>query len=153
MKKILVLFTILLFAGSTAFAQCSKSCRSTCGSKKTYVPTAVKESFSKSYSDIKSPNWKKQGAHYQASFVSDDQKTIVLLDSKGNVVEERKEIDKSDLPSRIKSTLKKKYGDSELVKAEEVLKDGKTMYKLRLKSKDGNSSSLVFNASGKLQDS
>ena len=131
MKKILIL-AIFAFATMEVNAQKMTADK---------VPSVVKESLMKTYTNAKGVKWDKENADYEASFKIDGKDMSVVFDAKGMEKEVETDVKFSELPMPVQMALKgKKVKEAAIIK-----KGGKTYYEAEVGGKD-----LLFEADGKM---
>jgi hypothetical protein len=79
-----------------------------------YLPKEVKLKFQSLYSqNIEGINWQKKFNKYQADFNLNNKSISLIFNKKGNLLNERIEIDLMDVPSLVFQKIKKSYIDKE----------------------------------------
>lgn len=113
--------------------------------KEADVPTAVKDSFKKSYKEAREAKWEKEGANFEAEFEIGETEQSVLLDASGRILETEVEIKVEELPTAVKEYVTKNYKDTKIKEAAKIT-DAKGMvtYEAEIKGKD-----LIFDSDGK----
>ena len=131
MKKIIILAVF-------AFATMEVNAQKMTADK---VPSVVKESLMKTYTNAKGVKWDKENADYEASFKIDGKDMSVVFDAKGMEKEVETDVKFSELPMPVQMALKgKKVKEAAIIK-----KGGKTYYEAEVGGKD-----LLFEADGKM---
>ena len=130
--------TILAFTTLSFFSAGAQKIE---GSK---VPTPVKFSFAKKYTDI-TPKWEKEKDNYEANFKQNGQTMSVIIDPNGNFIETETDIKPTELPSPVLVYLKEHYKDKAIKEAAMITKaDGTITYEAEVPGMD-----LIFDANGK----
>lgn len=113
--------------------------------KEANVPTAVKDSFKKSYKDAKEAKWEKEGANFEAEFEIGETEQSVLIDASGRILETEVEIKVEELPTAVKDYITKNYKDAKIKEAAKITDTkGMVNYEAEIKGKD-----LIFDSTGK----
>ncbi len=73
-----------------------------------------------------------------------------ILDAEGNFLEIDEQIKLSKLPVEVSAALKTKYPGTKLVRAAEVLKEGKTVYEVVVDKSDSKSLQITLDKMGKV---
>lgn len=130
--KTRILLAIFLLLGITAFAQ------------KQEVPAAVKNKFATLYPDVKSAEWEKEGANYEAEFKVDKMETTVVFDAAGNLLATETEIPVDALPQGAKDFLAKTAPGKKITEAVKIVAaNGTVSYEAEADDKD-----FLFDANG-----
>lgn len=110
------------------------------------ISEAAKQSLKKTYPTAQKTHWGKEGANYEASFVSGGKNMSVVVDAKGNILETETAISAKELPSGVWSYLKSKFGEGYKINETAIIvkADGSKMYEAEVKGKD-----YLFDTSGK----
>jgi uncharacterized membrane protein YkoI len=99
MKNLIILLFLALVFNSIVFGQKVKP-----------VPTAVRKSFSQKFPKIKRVIWDNSVVKiWEAEFRIHGNEYSVLFDIKGDWIKTEHEIDANEIPSIVKSTLKKEF--------------------------------------------
>ena len=139
MKKVTILMLGLVMILSQACAQTQKN-----------VPTKVKTTFAQKFPNAKKVKWDKENAtEWEAEFKMKGKEYSANFDNNGNWKETEYRINKSDIPSAVKSTLDKNFNGYKIEVAEvSETADGK-VYEFMIEK--GNSDmEVVVNSDGKL---
>ena len=141
MKK-LFLISALLFTGIAVNAQDIKT---------SAVPDAVKQSFAKLYPNIVDVKWEMEEANYEAKFKQNKEKTDLLFDTSGKLIQTETKINSvNDLPLAVTNTLKKDFSGYEFEDTEKIkMADGKEFYKVEAELKE-KEYELLFDTAGML---
>jgi hypothetical protein len=135
MKKIFILQ--LLFATMSMQAQ-------------TKAPVAVRDAFSKQFSDAKNVKWGRENAkEYEANFKLNGVNMSANYDLQGNWKETETEIAINDLPEAVVKSINAKYPGATISGADKIEKaDGKIIYEADIKV-NGNKKEIELFADGK----
>lgn len=109
------------------------------------VPSAVKESFYKTYPGLKDVSWEKEkDGNFEAEFKSGGKEQSVVLDSKGAILETETEIAVAELPATVQEYIAKTYKDAKIKEAARITDaKGVISYEAEVKGSD-----LLFDAKG-----
>ncbi len=114
MKKAILILAILSMGG---FALAQKV-------KESAVPAPVKSGFVALYATDKVDNWKKEKGNYEASFMKDSKKMLVLFKPNGDWIETKAQIDASELPAPVTTYVKNNYPGQTIWDAYKITKSG-----------------------------
>ncbi len=130
-SKFFLLTIILILTASFSFAQDQKV-----DLKK--VPAKVLESFHKAYpkADIKGTSIEKENGHsyYEIESMQGTKHIDVLITHSGKITEVEETIPENELPAPVMKTLKGKFKDLKINKAERVTSGKKVTYELSIES-------------------
>ena len=104
MHKIALLIALALFSGNAVQAQ-------ELHPKESNVPDVVKQALTSLYPNAKDIEWLKKNRDHEAEFVDNNMSVSILFDKKGNVLNKKTEIDKSEYPAGVSEALKKDFVD------------------------------------------
>ena len=138
--KILKSLVVLLFIGFTVNAQDMASSE---------VPTAIQSQFKKAYKNATDIEWEKKLDNYQVEFEIDRMDYEVWYAANGKQVKLEKEIKPNELPTAIKSAIKKKYSDYSIDDCELREENGNVIYLLELE-KWFDEIEVIYDANAKL---
>ena len=138
--KILKSLVVLLFIGFTVNAQDMASSE---------VPTAIQSQFKKAYKNATDIEWEKKLDNYQVEFEIDRMDYEVWYTSDGKQVKLEKELHLNELPTAIKSAIKKKYSDYSIDDCELREENGNVIYLLELE-KWFDEIEVIYDANAKL---
>ena len=138
--KILKSLIVLLMVGFTVNAQDISSSE---------VPTAIQSHFNKAYKNATDIEWEKEMDHYQVEFEIDRMDYEVWYTSDGKQVKLEKELHLNELPTAIKSAIKKKYSDYSIDDCELREENGNVIYLLELE-KWFDEIEVIYDANAKL---
>ena len=113
------------------------------------VPSVVKNTFKNHFPNASGVEWEILNDDYEVSFNVKTIDHIALLDSSGNLVKYKYEIDKTQVPNSIKSFLEREAPGKKWEDAEYVIDGNSRYYQLE---RDGffNDKKLVVDSVGKL---
>ena len=119
--------------------------------KTSAVPDAVKQSFAKLYPNIVDVKWEMEEANYEAKFKQNKEKTDLLFDTSGKLIQTETKINSvNDLPLAVTNTLKKDFSGYEFEDTEKIkMADGKEFYKVEAELKE-KEYELLFDTAGML---
>ncbi|MEH6307143.1 PepSY-like domain-containing protein [Olivibacter sp. CPCC 100613] len=141
-KRILMGFFALLINAHLLFGQDIQASQ---------VPSVVINNFHKSFSNASDVEWKLQGdlfkVEFETGFLSTDHDA--WYDKGGKLIEHKEEISKNDLPSAVRTTIKKDYNNYRVDDVKKVTKGKQVVYTLELKSVR-EELKVAFDANGKL---
>ena len=107
MKNLMIL---MVLASTMAFTACGQ---------KSNVPAKVKTAFAKKFPNAKKASWDKENAkEWEAEFKMNGKKYSANFDNNGNWKETEYRINKSDIPSAVKSTLDSDFNGYKIEEAE-----------------------------------
>lgn len=158
MKKQLVLASIALFTGLSAFAQKTKVKVKTKPAVSVSAPAVVKTGFGEAYADTKATWSKTPSGNYVATFKdADGNKQTAEYSAKGEKRNSRTYVNVENTPEAIKTSLTEKYPDYDLnnVVKTETVNEGSayTFYKVEIKSKsDGTKKQVLVSPEGTIAD-
>jgi uncharacterized membrane protein YkoI len=143
MKKIPTLIAVLALIGSALAAGPSqaqapaKEVKAAPGVDLKILPPAVLEAFAKAYPKavIKgaSKETEKGVTYYEVESVDGKMNRDLLYTADGNAVEVEEAIVPGALPAAVIKALRKAYPGYKIIKAEDMLKDGKKVFELEIK--------------------
>jgi len=138
MKNLMIL---MVLASTMAFTACGQ---------KSNVPEKVKTAFAEKFPNAKKVSWDKENPkEWEAEFKMNGQKYSANYDNNGNWKETEYKINKSDIPSAVKSTLNKDFSGYKIEVAEiSETVDGK-VYEFMIE-KDNSDVELAIDSNGKL---
>lgn len=140
MKKVMIVLAILV----TGMAQAQKL-------KESEVPKAVKDSFAKSFPNIKGVEWSKESAtEFEAEFKNEGKEQSANFDQAGKWLGTETEIKKSELPQAVQTAIAKEFAGFKIEEAEKAETPDKGMfYEVELKKGELNYE-VQFSADGKV---
>ncbi|WP_304136993.1 PepSY-like domain-containing protein [Mesonia mobilis] len=138
--KILKSFIVLLMVGFTMDAQDINSSE---------LPTVIQSHFKQAYNNATDIEWEKEMDHYQVEFEIDRMDYEVWYTSDGKQVKLEKELHLNELPTAIKSAIKKKYSDYSIDDCELREENGNVIYLLELE-KWFDEIEVIYDANAKL---
>jgi hypothetical protein len=102
------------------------------------IPETAKKSISSTYPGVKDVKWEKEGANYEAGFMSGGKQLSIVLDAKGNILETETAISTNNLPAKAISYLKTKFGAGvKIAEAASIKKaDGTEVFEAEVKGTD-----------------
>ena len=133
MKSLFILL-FTLFIGTT-FAQ--------------NVPAAAKNKLKALYPKAEKVKWDTEAPNFEANFEVNDVEMSILLDAKGHLLETETEIEKDDLPSAVKSALKKDFSGYKIKETAKIEKNGKTTFEAQVE-KGETKLDAIYSPDGKL---
>lgn len=151
MKKIIVLFTALLFLATAGFAQ-KKHHHSSKAKKIVKVeiaPAAVQSAFAQNFSNTADVKWKKTAAgNWDAAFKQDSLQTDAEFTETGNLITTHTEYTAENLPENILSAVKAKYPDAAVREGVKIRRtDVASYYKVSI-DQGGANKDLLVNETG-----
>ena len=81
------------------------------------VPSAVRQSFSKSFPVAKNVRYTRQDQGYKVGFLWAEKQCFATLDKSGKLVETEKGIDASELPKEVKASVNRNFGGYAIIDA------------------------------------
>ncbi|MCF8316990.1 MAG: hypothetical protein K9I71_12735 [Ignavibacteriales bacterium] len=118
------------------------------------VPAKVKSSFAQAYPKVKNAKWnviaetEVYGAEYHALFNAGGQKTTVVLDDEGQILETKAEIKSSKLPASVKTFITSNFPGFQIFQAFKITgKSGGKFFEARIKLSEAEVD-LYFNNEG-----
>ena len=134
--------TIAIVFGATVFAQTGPK------SKKTTIPTEVKNAFAKEFPN-KKVKWGIEDGGYEAEFKINGIDASAVYDKNGNRKELEIDMEIKDLQTSIIDYIKKNYPTSKIHEAAKITDNKNTItYEAEIK-KGGKSYDVLFDATGK----
>jgi uncharacterized protein YxeA len=100
MKKIIIVFSVWLLFGLSAFSQEIKPDK---------VPNPVKQAFVKQYPAAKTVKYGFDNTDYKISFQEQGKECIVTYNATGKLLETEKEITSAGLPKEVSAAVAKKF--------------------------------------------
>lgn len=140
MKSTLGLLSVL--------ALCSFSCEDDLAQKD--VPAAVKEGFSAGFPDAARVEWEKSGESYEVEFIFNNLEHEALLNTAGDVLKFKHDVQPAELPEAVSNTISQKYSGMIISDSERVQQGDQDYYQLELE-KDEQELQMVFSADGQQQ--
>lgn len=136
---------------------------SACGNAQ-QVPQAVQEAFHKKFPNASQVEWGKENpAEYEAEFVQHGTRMSANFTADGSWKETETVIDRADLPEAVLATLSSDFADADVREAARIENAEGTLYEVEVGSsasmeeenegyeeEEGDSTDLIFDASGKL---
>jgi hypothetical protein len=142
MKKIIITFAAMLFAGSITLAQEKKPAGK---EQMEQVPQAVTDSFAKKYPDVKDARWEKEGKHWEAETKKGGKEFKLIFDVKGNFLYTESHMEVSELPKSVIDFVKAKYPKKKISDVGKIVDvNGIVMYEVEMKG----ISHMFFDAKG-----
>lgn len=113
------------------------------------VPSVVLNTFKNHFLHVKDVEWEFKNNNYEVSFEVKNVDHVALLDSSGNLLKYKYEIDKTTLPDNIKSFWEQEYPGEKWEETEHIIDGNSNYYQLEL---DGffYDKKLVVDSIGKL---
>ncbi|MEJ0029100.1 MAG: PepSY-like domain-containing protein, partial [Bacteroidota bacterium] len=139
MKKVIIL-TIAIGFALVGYSQKVKD---------SDVPAAVRDAFGKAFPKATGVKWSKEGANeFESEFKVGKEEKSAVFDNAGVWLNTETEIETSDLPTAVQSSIKKQYPDYKIEEAE-VLEtpDGVKLYEVEVK-KGSTKHEVVLSADG-----
>lgn len=134
MKKIMIMASVAFISMNTYAQKVNTSA----------IPTAVTQSFSKLYPEVKDVDWEKENGNYEAEFEKGKTETSVLFDASGKVLETEVEINPADLPQPAKDYCTQYFSGAGISEASKIsAADGSITYEAEVRDQD-----LIFDAEG-----
>jgi len=124
------------FIGLLALAVLLQHCASRRATEENPIPVNLRTQLATDFPGAEKVEWEAEGEGYAAEFVLDGWELEVLYDVAGNKVAVETEIGESDLPAPVRWYLEQEYPDAEVVKAEEVVREGAVFYEVDLAEGD-----------------
>ena len=141
MKKLLVLFICIAFViGVSAMNQ-----------KDEKIPAAAKSGFAAKFPTAEKVKWSvEKPGEFEAEYKLNGVASSVLLDAKGNVIENETEIKESELPQGVKTAIAKDFSGYKLDEIEKAI-DAKGVTSFEMEATKGkNKLEISFDMNGKL---
>ena len=141
MKKLLVLFICIAFViGVSAMNQ-----------KDEKIPAAAKSGFAAKFPTAEKVKWSvEKPGEFEAEYKLNGVASSVLLDAKGNVIENETEIKESELPQGVKTAIAKDFSGYKLDEIEKAI-DAKGVTSFEMEATKGkNKLKISFDMNGKL---
>lgn len=139
MKRIIVLFVIVFFTGST-FAQ---------NINRSNVPAVVLNSFQLKFPNAKDVNWKLVDGNYRIKFEVNNKFNELYLDYKGNVLKYHQDLWGSEVPESVLNTIKSKVKYFDLNDADLIKEGNEIVYEINFEI-EGKDHDFWINEKGKL---
>jgi hypothetical protein len=113
------------------------------------VPAAVKSAFTKAFPAAKNVKWSKEDANeFESEFRVGKQEKSAVFDGSGTWINTETEIEASELPAAVQSSIKKEYPDYRIREAEALeTPDGAKSYEVEIK-KGSTKHQIVLSADG-----
>lgn len=110
------------------------------------VSPRVKEAFKKEFPDVKQAKWEELGNHgiYSARFMYGDKELVAYFNKEGEMLASVRLVGKESLPFIVDRTIKKMYGDPEIIKIEELTLDGRLSYFFTIETEKSKAVVRVF---------
>ena len=135
------LMILMVLASTMAFTACGQ---------KSKVPAKVKTAFTEKFPNATKISWGKENAkEWEAEFKMNGKEYSANFDNNGNWKETEYRIDKSDIPSAVKSTLDKNYKGYNIEVAEISETVSGKVYEFMIEKGDSDME-VVINSDGKL---
>ena len=141
---------VILFVGVAALSISSCSQNIPGNKIPSVVQNALKAKFA-SASHIEW-EWEKKDRLFEAEFYLDNKEYTALIDSTGQLIMHKIDIQVSELPDAVISTVRQSYSDYKIDDAEKLEKEGITYYVVGLERKGEKDKRLVFSKNGSLED-
>jgi|ERR1035437_1768205 hypothetical protein len=109
------------------------------------APAKVKSAFTKLYPQVKDVKWHTEEGNYDGKFNKDGKEMSVQINSKGELVQEERYLNISDLPKPIQDYLSKNYAGLKFNEVSEII-NAKSVKHYQAESKD---KLLIFYSKGK----
>jgi uncharacterized membrane protein YkoI len=114
------------------------------------LPSVVVNTVKAKYNTSEKIEWEKTTNGYEAEVKVGTQETTVLVNTSGNILMQKHEINKDDLPAAVTTAIITGYKEHEIDEVEVLEKDGVDYYQVELDSKGSNKDvELVFTIDGK----
>ena len=147
-------FLVVVFALAFSFAAINNSFAQEKKISQKDLPNAVVKSFQAKYpkAEIKGTAVEKENGHtyYEIESMDGTQKRDLLYTKDGKVAEIEEGISLENIPSKIKSSVMKKYPEGKIKNAEKVTSNSKTTFEL-LVEHNGKKSVVVLDEKGNIQ--
>jgi len=116
------------------------------------VPSVVKNAFASKYADAKEVDWEMRDKDFEVDFEINNVDYALLINSSGEILMQKEEITKEDLPDAVTSGINANFSDLQLDEVEKIEKDGAVYYQVEFDStfKDKE---VVFAANGQEEKS
>lgn len=114
------------------------------------LPSAVQNSFSQAYTNVKDVEWEKKGDHFKVEFEINRMEHDVWYDDQGKVMKSEKEISANELPSDVAAAIKTKYPDYKIDSVEVKEEGNQKVYKVEIEKGWTKERKLFLDSSGKI---
>jgi len=134
MKKLIIILVVLISAVYIVPAQEKEKKPESKPKQHMQVPQAVKDNFTKMFSDVKVTHWEKEHGNWEAEFKKENTHMSAVFSSDGKFLYSETAIKVSDLPKSVSDYAAKNYPGKPIVKAEKMTDDkGAIMYEAMIK--------------------
>lgn len=148
MKKNLILFSVLLLIGGSAFAQIKPKAKIKSKSEKSIAaPVAVNNEFKEAYGNITTAKWQKTpGGNYSASFTGEDGlKQKVEYKPNGEFISAKTNYAKEHIPEIVTAAISKDYSGFEISEVAKTTLPGiNPFYRVKVISTETKKSKTVL---------
>ncbi|GAA4046893.1 hypothetical protein GCM10022409_36210 [Hymenobacter glaciei] len=113
------------------------------------VPAAAAATFKLHFPDVKSVQWEKEGADFEAAFVTGKAEMSAVITAAGVLMETETEISVAQLPAPVQKALAANYKTAKITEAAKIVTaaTNATTYEAEI-SQGGKRRDVLFNADG-----
>ncbi|MFC6998616.1 PepSY-like domain-containing protein [Rufibacter roseus] len=112
------------------------------------VPSLVQNSLKTQFPAAANIEWDKQGNSFEAEFDLNQTEHTALLDATGKILMYKHDVDTTQLPEPVMSSIKRDFAAYVVDDLEKVEKDGQTFYQVELESSSNQDLTKVFAQDG-----
>jgi len=139
--KIIYLFSALMGLTLTACSQDIPASK---------IPSLVLNTVLTKFPGASNIEWEKKKNYYEAEFKIDSVEHQLDIDADGHLLQQKKELHKSEIPVEIKQTVQSNYPEYKIDDADLIDKNGKLVYELELEARGKKDKKIYCTADGKL---
>jgi uncharacterized membrane protein YkoI len=118
------------------------------------VPKEVMDAVKKKFPDAKIVGAERRSrgdkTYFEVAIKNKEQNIEIILTPESKISAIEAEISAKDLPKEVTAVLDKKYPEAEIKKVEEITKDDKVSYEVKLATADKKSLEVTFDPKGKI---
>lgn len=138
MKKQVLTLLMLCFGGSLMAQDIPSS----------EVPNAVKNAFTKEFSNPRDVEWEKKGEYYNVEFEIGRNDHELWITPSGQIVRHKEELSSSELPAAIKNKISANHKGYRIDDVDKLTMGNKALYKVEIKNGQ-KEMDLIFDKDGK----
>ena len=98
------------------------------------IPSVVINKFRASYPEASEVKWEQVKDHYEVEFELDGNDTKVRIQTSGDIIAEKLDINYEELPEKVISSLEKEFGKKKIEDPEMITSEEKTYYQVEIAS-------------------